>query len=74
MSLHPVVLNPLRPSPAIRFDSSPKIRGGVGELYSLSIMSYVYSLQGHQEGAMDGLSRCTDIFVKNPGLCRFTAW
>ncbi len=60
--------------PPMHSDSSPKIRGGVGELYSQSIMSYVYSLQGHPKGAVDGLRRCTEIFVKNPGICRFTAW
>lgn len=53
---------------------SPEVRGGVGELYFQSIMAYVCCLQGQQVEAMDGLLRCADIFVKNPGICRFNAW
>eukprot|EP00903_Cladosiphon_okamuranus_P014222 g13213.t1 len=53
---------------------SPAIRGGVGELYFRSIIAYVCCLQGQQGTALDGLSRCTDILVTNPGICRFSAW
>lgn len=50
------------------------MRGGVGELYFRSIMAYVCCLQGQQTRSLDGLLRCTDIFIQNPGICRFTAW
>ena len=53
---------------------SPGVRGGVGELYVRSIMAYVCSLQGQQTRSLDGLLRCADIFIQNPGIIRFTAW
>ncbi|CAM9794065.1 unnamed protein product [Ectocarpus sp. 4 AP-2014] len=53
---------------------TPEVKGGVGELYFRSIMAYASVLQGRQSWAMDGLSRCADIFLTSPGICRLTAW
>ena len=39
-----------------------------------SILAYVCTLQGQHESGMEGLWRCADIFVKNPGVCRFSLW
>ncbi|CAM9560265.1 unnamed protein product [Scytosiphon promiscuus] len=58
----------------MRATNSPDVRDGVGELYFRSIMAYVFVLQGREAGAMEGLSRCVDIFLKSPGICRFSAW
>jgi len=78
LSSYKLVVPPLMFSihcnPPIISDSSPNVRGGFGELYAQSIRAYVYSLQGNQEGVMDALWRSADIFVQNPGICRFTAW
>eukprot|EP00752_Nemacystus_decipiens_P005072 g4603.t1 len=51
-----------------------EIRGGIGELCFQSIMGYASSLQRQREDAVDAALRCTDILVKNPGICRSTSW
>ena len=53
--------------------SSPNVRGGVGELYFRGIVAYSAVVQGQRDYAIECVMRCSEVYVKSPGLCRFPA-
>eukprot|EP00903_Cladosiphon_okamuranus_P014223 g13214.t1 len=53
---------------------SPDVCGGIGKLYFWKTTAYACLLQGQLDNAVEGFLRCTDIMVRNPGMCRFSSW
>lgn len=53
---------------------SPEIADGVGGLLYNGIKAYLEMVEGDVGVGLTRISRCAEIFVTYPGLCRFSTW
>lgn len=59
---------------AIASENRPEIGTGVGGLLYNAIQAYMQIEIGNTNVGFAKITRCTEIFVKYPGLCRFSTW